>query len=379
MAADRILLLGLMGRYPMAGVGWQALHYIVGLERLGFDVFYAEDSAAPPYDPRRVELARDAAANVGFVQATMARTAHPESWAYYDALDDRWHGRGREAVQEWYATSRQVWNLCGASRLPAVRAGPARRVYVQTDPGYEQIALQNGDDDIAAKIDAHDVLFTYGENLAAGVAALPAVGRTWHPTRPPVLLDQWAAASAAPDAPFSTVGSWRNRGKDVVWRGEAHVWSKHEGFEAILDVPRRAGVRMVAALRPPPDVAARMGGAGWRLRDPWEVSSDLDTYRDFVRASCGELTVAKDVYVRSRSGWFSDRSACYLASGRPVVTEDTGIEHGSGVATYRTGDEAVAALRSLPEEPGVRARVARDSAERFEASRVLGAMLEVIA
>lgn len=370
-----------MGRFPLAGVGWQALQYFVGLQRLGFEVFYVEDAGAPPYDPAAVALAEDARANVDFVRDVMSRTETPDAWLYYDVLRDEHHGLGRDAARELYETCDQIWNLCGATRLGPEHRHVARRVYVQTDPGYEQIRLGEGDGSIKSAIDAHDVLFTYGENLARPGAALESE-RRWHPTRPPVLLDVWSTAPPDAGAAFSTVGSWKNTGKDALHEGVVHRWSKEDAFRRVIEVPARAGVRVEAALAPPDDEAAEMRASGWSFRDPRDVSSDLDAYRDFVHGSAGEFTAAKDIYVGLRSGWFSDRSATYLASGRPVVTEDTGSPvptDGFGLRTYRSADDAANALRDVAANLQEHAEGARALAtEWFGAERVLGAMLEVI-
>lgn len=382
MARDRVLVLGLMGRYPIAGIGWQTLHYVIGLERLGFDVFYVEDSGAAPYDPRAVALGTDATQNVAFVRSAMQRTQAPEQWVYWDVLEDRYHGLDHDALLELYATCDQVWNLSGATRLRPEHRGARRRVYVQTDPGFEQVRLARGDAGIADAIDAHDVLFTYGENLSLGESALPAAGRLWHPTRPPVLLDAWEASPPAAGAPFSTIGSWTNSGKDATWNGRTYRWSKADGFRRVLSAPRRAAAPVRAALSPPHDLREEIKDSGWDFVDPYEVSTDLDLYRSFIHASCGEFTATKDVYVASHSGWFSDRSATYLASGRAVVTEDTGApvpDDGPGLRTYRTSGEAVSGLKDVSADVAGHARGARVLAEEyFDAARVLGKMLETI-
>lgn len=381
MARERILLLGLMGRFPLAGIGWQTLHHLVALTRLGFDVFYVEDSGAPPYDPRTVGLATEADANVAFVRSVLGRTQAPDHWAYYDALEDRVHGLGRAALDELYATCDQIWNLSGATRLRAEHARASVRVYVQTDPGFEQVRLAQGDASMAGMIDAHDVLFSYGENLAHGTSSLPTAGRTWHPTRPPVLLDEWQAPPPAVGASFSTVGSWENTGKDVAWQGQRLDWSKHAGFESVRDVPRHAREQLRVATTPPAARREAFERAGWRFRDPFPVSADLDAYRAFLHESSGEFTPAKDVYVATRSGWFSDRSACYLASGRPVITPETGspVEAGSGLRTFTDAHEAADALSAVRRDLARESEAARVIAERcFDAERVLSRMLETI-
>lgn len=380
----RVLLLGLMGRYPMAGVAWQALQYALGLTRLGYEVFYAEDSGAPPYDPVAMTVSEDCSYNVAFLGAAMERIGLAGRWVYWDETTDTYHGLGREALHELYRTAGSIWNLCGASPpRPEHRAGRAKLVYVETDPVYEQLREANGDARVSAMLDAHDLLFTYGENLGQADCPVPLSGRTWHPTRPPVVLDLWEAPPPARGA-WTTVATWENKGKDVEYGGETYLWSKHQSFLRCLPVARRSGADFEVAIRPPGDrEAALLRDNGWRTVDPLAVSHDLDVYRRFIQGSRGEFTVAKDIYVRPRSGWSSDRSACYLAAGRPVVTEETGaskcIPAGEGLLTFTTLDEAVAAIREVERDYARHAAAAlRVAREHFAAERVLARMLRVI-
>src|SRR5262249_21152319 len=200
---------------------------------------------------------------------------------------------------------------------------------------------------------------------------------TWRKTRPPVLLDEWDAPTDPAARYFTTVASFQNKGKNVVWRGQTYQWSEESNFVAILDLPKRTPQPLHIAVKPEnPAIAARVRAAGWHLIDPEETSHDLDGYRAFIQRSRGELTVAKDIYVRPRSGWFSDRSVCYLAAGRPVVTQDTGfgkfIETGSGLFAFSTMDEAVEAPARLNRDYAAHpAGARRVAAEAFGAEPVL--------
>jgi hypothetical protein len=379
----RILVLGLMGRYPMAGVGWQALQYLLGLSRLGYEVFYAEDAGAPPYNPVEMTVSDDCSYNLDFLRRGMERIGLADRWIYWDERTDTYHGLGEEKLHELYRTAGSIWNLCGASPpRPEHRQG-AKLVYVETDPVYEQFRAAKGDAGVRAMLDAHDVLFTYGENLGQPDCPVPLSGYVWHPTRPPVVLDLWQSPPPAHGA-WSTIATWENKGKDVEFGGETYRWSKHVNFLHYLPVAKRSGVDFEVAVRPPGETeAALLRENGWRTVDPLAASCDLDVYRRFIQASRGEFTVAKDIYVRPRSGWSSDRSVCYLAAGRPVVTQETGasklIPSGEGLLTFATLDEAVAAIREVEHDYerhcAAALRVAR---ERFAAERVLADMLRVI-
>jgi len=375
-----VVVLGITAQYPLAGVTWQAVHYLAGLRALGCDVFYVEDSSAPPYDPVSGGIAVDASANVAYLAAVMRRLALTERWAYWDAQRDVWHGLDRARVHALYASADAIFNLCGATRLRPEHRQGARLCYVETDPVYEQMRVANGEADSIAFLAEHDVLFTYGELLGSRSCTVPVERFTWIATRPPVVLDEWQPHGEG--AAYRTIATWENKGKNVVFRGETYQWTKHVNFLRMLDVPRQARVPVEVAMDPlDAAVRADLGAHGWTLVDPRPISADLDAYRAFIEAARGELTVAKDIYVRPRSGWFSDRSVCFLAAGRPVITQETGfsdrVPSGRGVLAFATVEEAVAAVRAVEADYAAHARAAREiAAEYFAAERVLGAMLD---
>lgn len=373
-----------MGRYPMAGVGWQALQYLLGLHRLGYEVFYAEDSGAPPYSPALLTVTDDCTPNVEFVRRAMERIGLADRWVYWDLESKTYHGLGREALFELYRTSASIWNLCGATRLRDEHHQGARLVYVETDPVVEQLRIAKGDADARSIAEEHDVLFTYGENLGAADCPVPLSGLAWHPTRPPVVCDLWEGSTVFEPLHFSTIATWENKGKDVEFGGEIYRWSKHLNFLHYLPVPKRSGAEFEVAIQPPGErEATLLRENGWRTVEPLAVSSDLGAYVRFVRDSRGEFTVAKDVYVRPRSGWFSDRSVCYLAAGRPVITQATGFEKliptGRGLLAFTDLDEACAAVAAVERDyPAHCAAARRVATEHFAAENVLARMLEIV-
>jgi Glycosyl transferases group 1 len=378
---ESVLVLGLVGQYPMAGVAWQAVHHLVGLQSLGWEVYYVEDSGAAPYDPRTGGRAGDCTYAVRWVDEVMRRFGFESRWAYRDLVRGETHGLSAARLDALYGEAAAILNLCGATAPREEHRRGARLLYVETDPVYEQLQIARG---ASASIDflaAHDVLFTYGENLGTPACPVPLERFAWRPTRPPVVPELWETAGPPATAFFTSIASWENRGKDVTWEGVTYRWTKHVNFLRVLDLPRRVPQRLRLAMDPDdPAASARLAAAGWELVDPGPISRDLDAYRRFIADSRGEFTVAKDIYVRPRSGWFSDRSVCYLAAGRPVVTQDTGfgrsLPTGRGLVAWTTPEEAAEALARVDADWAAHAAAARRIAvEHFSAERVLGRLL----
>jgi hypothetical protein len=374
-------VLGIVGQYPMAGVAWQAVHYLRGLADLGWDVFYVEDSGATPYDPRIGSPTEDRSYAVGYIGKVMDRAGFAGRWAYVDVERGEVYGLSRARLEELYRTAAAILNLCGATAPRAEHRQGARLLYVETDPVYEQFRIAAGERSSLEFLASHDVLFTYGENLGADDCPVPLGRLRWKTTRPPVVLDYWEDRVDPSATFFTSIASWDNKGKNITFGGETYQWSKHVNFLRFLDLPRATPQRFRLAMAPPePAVEARVRDAGWELTDPAPVSRDLDAYREFIYASRGEFTVAKDIYVRPRSGWFSDRSVCYLAAGKPVVTQETGfskfIPTGEGLFAYSTLEEAVDALARINADYLRHGRAARRiAAEHFGAGPVLKRLL----
>jgi hypothetical protein len=377
----KIVLLHFVGQMPMAGIAWQAANYLAALEKLGWEAWYVEDHGTNPYDPRIDSVVMDCAYNVAFLRTAIERCGLAGRWAYWDAIRDAWHGLSRERVRALYGEADALINLCGAARLGEEHLRCAVRIMIDTDPVYEQIRYAKADPGSRTYIDAHTHFFTYGANLGSHSCTIPLSGVRWRPTRPPVDLDLWPAAEGA-GSYFTTIATWENKGKNIEFDGETYLWSKHRNFLRFLDVPRyRPETRFGVAMTPPDDAVKRdIAGAGWRLFDARSISADMAIYRDFIARSRGEFTVAKDIYVRPNSGWFSDRSVCYLASGRPVVTMRTGFASycpvGAGLFDYETHDEALAAIDAIEADYPRHSRAARALAgDCFAAERVVGRLL----
>jgi len=365
---------------PLAGIAWQAMQYVLGLQRLGYEIWYIEDHGANPYDPRADSVVMDCAYGVDYVRRMMEKYGLGDRWAYWDAINDVYHGLGRDAVHRLYRDSDALINLCGATRLRDEHLACPVRIMIDTDPVYEQMKYAAADPGARFYLKAHTHFFSYGENIGGPGWIVPLLDIPWRGTRPPVVLDEWPAQDGAPPV-FTTIATWENKGKNIEFEGETYLWSKHTNFLRMIETPKRAGGAFEMAMRPPTrDIERTVRDGGWRLIDPRRVSASMKDYRAFIQGSRGEFTVAKDIYVRPLSGWFSDRSVCYLASGRPVVTMGTGFDRfypaGEGLLAFLTLEEAVERVKQVNADYPRHARAARGIAEDFFASdAVISAML----
>jgi hypothetical protein len=383
----KIVLLHFVGQMPLAGIAWQAVHYLVPLQKLGFDVWYVEDHGANPYDPRISSVVMDCEYNLDYLRIAMERHGLAGRWAYWDAINDVYHGLPRREVLRLYSEADALINLCGATQLREEHHLCPVRILIDTDPVYEQIKYAKADPAARAYVDAHTHFFTYGANLGTTACTIPLSGVPWRATRPPVDLDLWPAPppDAAPPPCFTTIATWENKGKNIDFEGRSYLWSKHTNFLEYLDLPRHRPQTCFRMAMLPPDETVRetVEEAGWGLVDPRPVSAGMDPYRDFISGSRGEFTVAKDIYVRPTSGWFSDRAVCYLAAGRPVVTMRTGFTSycpaGRGLFDYATKDEALAAIDGIAADYAGHSRAAREVAgDCFAGERVIAQLLSEI-
>ena len=386
----RVVVLGMMGRTPFAGVAWQALHYLEGLRRLGFDVVYVEDTDDWPYDAVRNTITDDAGYTLGYIGRMMAWLGLADHWAYRSPVDGVVRGPLADRVPQLFRDADALVNVTGSTVLRDEYLSAPVRIYLETDPVLPQVLIAQQDQYMIDLLAAHTHHMTFGENLGAPDCGVPVTRFAYRATRQPVVLDWWngrTAQSPVPTpvaAPFTTVSNWKQSGKDVEWRGEVYRWSKHHEFLRFLDVPGRSAEAFELALAcSDADVLALLTRHGWRVRDALELSRDILPYRDYIRGSRGEFTVAKDQNIRLRSGWFSDRSACYLAAGRPVITQETGfsaiLPTGKGLFGFTTLDDVLTALDSIAGDPAGHGQAAADIAtEYFGAEGVLGRLCEQV-
>jgi len=270
--------------------------------------------------------------------------------------------------------------------------GPVR-VYLETDPGANDIHAAQGEAETLELIHAHTHFFTWAENLGAPDCGLPVGPVRYQTTRQPIVLEWFTPEDASSGEGngrrsrrrFTTVSSWQQTGNDVEWRGETYTWSKHYEFMKFIDLPRHVDATLELALARC-DARAKhlLRSRGWRVADGLKLTAgDIRRYRDYLGGSAGEFTVAKDQNIRLRSGWFSDRSAAYLACGRPVITQNTGFDNilptGEGLFAFTTMAEAVAAFDAIDTDYARHRRAARAiAAEYFRAETVLAKLLDQV-
>ncbi len=386
MSRPRIALLGMMTKIPVAGVIWQTVHYLVGLERLGYEAYYVEAHARTP--SMLMERADDdsSARAAAFIAGALDRFGFGDRWAYH-ALhhDGRCYGLSESELREVYRSAALIVNLHGGTEPRPEHIATDRLVYLETDPVEVEIQLAAGRKETVDYLRPHCAFFTFGENYGRPDCLLPVSTEfTFRPTRQPVVLDFWRGLGDTPGESYTTIGSWRQRWRDIQFSGKTYTWSKHHEFLKFLDLPSLSGPRFELALAGcEGDDRLVLEQHGWHVRDALPLSQEIDVYRHYICDSRGEFTVAKDQNVRLKTGWFSDRSATYLAAGRPVITQDTGfgkvLPTGEGLFAFSTLDDILAAVDAIDSDYPRHARAAAAIAhEHFDAEKVLGRLLDQV-
>jgi hypothetical protein len=378
----RLIVLGAMGRHPLGGQTWLHLNWLRGLASLGHDVHYVEDQASWPYDPVRLTRTEDCAYARRHIATCMERIGLPDRWALrVTGLEGACWGRSSADLDELYRSCDALLNV-SATDLGEPQLAAPFRVYVQTDPVVSELQLANGDEYTRRAFDAHDVIASYGENYGAPDCDVPLNGIRYAKTRQPVDLELWPFAYEPASRFFTTIGNYRQEGWDVEYEGEIYSWSKHHEWERFIDLPAHTDQPFELAMMPTDEGdLRRLEGQGWGLVDPFEMSLDVfGTYPAFIRGSRAEFTVAKAQNTKLRSGWFSERGACYLASGKPVVAQDTGfgkiLPTGEGLFAFTTLEEAASAIDAINADYKGHCAAARAIAEEFfEAGAVAGRLL----
>jgi hypothetical protein len=387
----KIIVFGILFWYPLAGVTYQFLHYLIGLRRLGYDPYYVEDSGRWVYDPVLNDMSPDAEGNIRAVLPMLDAHGFGDRWAFRGNYPDgRCYGMEEPQLLQLYRDADAFLNVTGAQELREEHMSCRRRIYVQSDPFAAQVKVAQGDSGTIEMLAAHDTHFSFGESIGDGECEVPIGRFRWLPTRQPVVTELWdgsssaqaPAAAAAKGAAYNTITTWHNRRNDVYHAGETYYWTKDREFRNFLDLPlRRPGVPFEMAVTVDEATGRMLRDHGWRQTTSVGVSRDAEHYRDYIRSSRGEFTVARDQYVRPRTGWFSDRSACYLAAGRPVITQETGfskhLPSGKGLFGFTTMDDVLAAVDAIESDWPGHCRAAREiGREYFAAEKVVGSLME---
>lgn len=381
----RVVVWGLMANSPFGGMVWQAYHYLVPLRRLGFDVWYVEDTDEYSFDPVSYMPTWNPEANVRLLAKFMECIGLPDRWFVRKPNQEECFGaKNYSDLLQLYREADAAINLCGAQEPRESHDVIRCRIYMETDPVKNQVAVASGDQSCIEMLAQFDHLFTYGENLGGDDCRVPIERFQWKATRPPVCTEWWATSQPPADgSALTSVANWKHQGKDVVWKGETWRWSKHHEFLNFIGLPQRAKLPMelsVGAISK--EDRESLLNNGWRVQPSNRLEAP-ETYRQYIRESRGEFTVAKEQYVNPRSGWFSDRSVCYLAAGRPVVTQDTAfgkrIPTGEGLFCYSDQDGALGAIEAIAADYERHSKAAAEIArEYFDADKVIADVLRQV-
>jgi len=383
----RIITTGLIAQHPLGGVTWDYIQYILGLVRLGHDAYYIEDSGSWPYaldgGPGGDDFnVADCSANVRYLADVMKAFDLGDRWAYRCPIDGDWFGLSSARRRDVIESADLLLNVSSTVLRPEEYRSARRMAFIDSDPVFTQIKLARGQHDFRAVVDAHDVHFSFGESFSARV---PETGHEWLPTRQPIVLSEWPRAETRRDV-FTTVMNWASY-NPVSFNGDTYG-QKDTEFMRFLDLPRHVApevleiaARGTSRRELPEALVGHLKHKGWRLVDPSVVCPDVNSYRTHIQTSKGEWSVAKNGYVTGSAGWFSCRSACYLAAGRPVVVQDTGFSRvlptGAGLVTFDTLEEAAAGIRAVSADYDRQSAAARAiAAEYFDSSKVLADLIE---
>jgi hypothetical protein len=370
--AETVIVAGALAqKVEYAGHAWFFLQYLLGFRRLGFDVVFVDRLPPEMDDGPRVRRLGQVLDEFGL----------GDSFALLGGPAAETVGLPRAAVLERARRSRLLLNVMGYLDDEELLAAVPLRVFLDIDPGFPQMWSALG---LADVFPGHDAYVTIAENIGKPGCSIPTCGLDWRTTRQPVVLEHWPVQAELGER-LTTVGSWRGPYDRVEYDGRAYGLRAHE-FRQFADVPRRSGRAFEAAL----DIDAEdeadlelLSEGGWALADPAEVAADPAAYRRYIQRSRGEVSIPKQMYVETSSGWFSDRSCCYLASGKPVLARDTGLGElypcGEGLLTFTTTAEALEAAEQVFREPERHAAAARSLAEEFfDSDTVLARLLEVV-
>ena len=381
----KVVVLGMMTKMPVAGVVWQTVHYLAGFERLGCETYYVEQHARTPSMFMETEQCDGSAKAAAFIDGVMRRFDLGGRWCFH-ALhepDPRFFGMSDTQLRDLFAEADLIINLHGGTAPLPEHSATGRLVYLETDPVQLQIELHDNVQETIDFLAPHAAFFTFGENLGNPDCGLPVSQRfEFKPTRQPVVLDFWNPPTCGPGAIFTSIGNWQQHWREISFKGERYSWSKHHEFLKIVDLPQRSSQRFELALAScTGEQKTMLESHGWAVRNALDFSMDADAYRDYIARSRGEFTVAKDQNVRLRSGWFSDRSATYLAAGRPVVTQETGFSNllptGAGLFGFSTMEEILSSVEEIDRDyPGHSAAARQVAREYFGHDVVLEPILK---
>lgn len=394
-----IIVVGTLASDPYAGMAWMHMQIVLGLHKLGHNVYYFETTSTWPYNPILQTRVNNNNYAIPYLKEIFSAFGIDNKWAYRSSfLNKEWFGLSKTKAEDLLANADIVFNISGATRFLEEGLKVGRLVYYGTDPVYHEIKFAQGDKDTVSIINEHDDFVTYGENIGNPDCPIPPLPKLKAKTRQPVILDYWKNGEPIKNE-FTTVGNWKQSGRDLNFRGEIYFWSKHHEYLKFIDLPKRTKqpieVAMnlaslesikhghgteVPSLGLATDDYTLLTSNGWKLIDAPAFTTDPWKYRNYILNSRAEFSFAKDQNIRLRSGWFSERSACYLAAGRPVITQDTGFGNilptGAGLFSFNTLEDILSAIDAINSDYKKHSDAASEIAkEYFQAEKVMEKVL----
>ena len=369
-----IIVLGYIVRGPIGGLAWHHLQYVIGLVNLGHNVYFFEDSDDYPscYDPGKNLTGTNPDYGLEFAGEAFGRIGLGNKWVYHDAHTGRWLGPVAEKWPALCESADLLLNISGVNPLRPWFLGIPERALIDTDPVFTQLRHLS-DRSARQRAAKHTAFFSFGENIVSGSCSIPSDGFPWLPTRQPIVMEAWPVTAGPDDGVFTTVMLWDSY-KPVQYKGTLYGM-KSESFTPFMDLPAYTEAWLELCVGSPSAPRNLLRQKGWLLSDPMKITRDPWSYQRYIQSSKGEFTIAKQGYVVSRCGWFSERSAAYLASGRPVVTQETGfsewLESGLGILAFNNFEEAVDCLADVSSHYKHHSRAARDVAEKYFDSRIV--------
>ena len=373
----QIVLGSYMVRYPLGGMMSWVLQYIVGFQRLGHDIYFVEKAGYENscYDPSRDVMSNDCSYGAAALNTLLGRFGLADRWCFVDA-EGEYHGMSRQAIEDVFRTADLFADMGTHGAWLPEAANSSTRILIDGEPGFTQIKMAKR---LAAGEDlpAYDYYYTTGQNVGAEASRAPSAGKDWRRIYHPVVSELFANETS-PGAAYTTVMNWQSY-EPVGYKGRVYGHKDTE-FERFADLPAQTAATLELAVSGTTVPTDRLDQAGWMIRDAHEVTQSFDSFRDYVIGSRGEFSVCKGGYVQLNTGWFSDRSAAYLAAGRPVVMQETGFSAhlpcGRGLFAVRDASEAAAALEEIESDYAAHAAAAREIARdvldaRHELKRLL--------
>jgi hypothetical protein len=381
---DSVVVAGSLAQKPhQGGHTWQFLQYILGFKQLGWRVLFVDAlEASMCRDKQGVPCRPEQSENLRYFLEVMEQFGLQEDFALLTDGGNHIIGQQRPAIAERVRRSAFLLNVMGFLRDEAILEQAPRRVFLDTDPGYGQMWQDLG---LATMFCGHDCYVTIAENIGQPQCAIPPCDIDWLTWRQPVVLSQWPARPPAANGAFTSIGAWRGPYGPIEYRGTTYGQRAHE-FRRFLELPRRTGERFEAALAIDTSDCRdmeRLVASDWSITDPAMVAGSPFVYRDYVGRAKAELMVARNMYVQAQCGWFSERSICFLSSGRPVLAQDTDVRHlypsGVGLILFDDLDEAVAGADAISGDYELHATAAREIAEAyFDSDQVIPQLIEKV-